>query len=278
MFDRDGEWAQLSRFVTSTFERATLGVVSGRRRQGKTFLLQAMCEATGGFYFGASEVVPKPEALRQLGDALREFTGSPAAYRFQDWGQAIDTLLALATDRPIPVVLDEFPYLARESKELPSVIQNALAPRRTQRLASRARLLLCGSSISFMSELLAGQAPLRGRAGLELIVATFDFRVAAEYWGLRDRRLAALVYFVLGGTPAYRAEQLDGETPQRVEEFDDWVIGHVLNPANPLFREVRMLLAERSFQTSFTTPRPARATRSTWRPSAPMANSSRWAR
>nr|WP_245653025.1 ATP-binding protein [Herbidospora sakaeratensis] len=244
MFDREWEWAQLSQFVTSTVERATLGVVSGRRRQGKTFLLQAMCEATGGFYYGALEAMPKHEALHELGQALRRFTGAPASYNFQSWGEAIDSLLALATERPIPVVLDEFPYLVRQSKELPSVIQHALAPRRAQRLSSRARLLLCGSSISFMGGLLAGQAPLRGRAGLELIVPTFNFRVAADYWGFRDYRLAAIVYFVLGGTPAYRAEHLYDDTPQRADEFDNWVMRYVLNPANPLFREVRMLLAE----------------------------------
>ncbi|WP_231515332.1 ATP-binding protein [Herbidospora cretacea] len=244
IFDRDWEWAQLSRFVTSTVERATLGVVSGRRRQGKTFLLQAMCQATGGFYYGALEAVPKHEALHELGRALRDFTGAPASYDFRSWGEAIDSLLALATERPIPVVLDEFPYLVRQSKELPSVIQHALAPRREQRLASRARLLLCGSSISFMGDLLAGQAPLRGRAALELIVPTFNFRVAADYWGFRDHRLAALVYFVLGGTPAYRAEHLFEDTPQSAEEFDGWIMRYVLNPANPLFREVRMLLAE----------------------------------
>jgi hypothetical protein len=34
---------------------ATLGIVTGRRRQGKTFLLRALCEAAGGFYFAADE-------------------------------------------------------------------------------------------------------------------------------------------------------------------------------------------------------------------------------
>jgi hypothetical protein len=34
---------------------ARLGVVSGRRRRGKSFLLQAFAEATGGLYFAAAE-------------------------------------------------------------------------------------------------------------------------------------------------------------------------------------------------------------------------------
>jgi AAA+ ATPase superfamily predicted ATPase len=142
------------------------------------------------------------------------------------------------------VVLDEFPYLAQAARELPSVIQKALSPRRKERRESRARILLCGSSISFMGGLLMGTAPLRGRAALELIVPTFDFRAAREFWELEDPRLAALVYLVVGGTPAYKSEFLRGAAPAHVGEFDDWVIDHVLNPASPLFREVRALLAE----------------------------------
>ncbi|GII79418.1 hypothetical protein Sru01_44000 [Sphaerisporangium rufum] len=245
MFDRDWEWGQLARFVTNDSPGATLGVVSGRRRQGKTFLMEAVCEATGGFYYAATEAVPRAEALRQLGEAVSAFTGTPGQVRFASWAEAIDGLLSLGAERAVPVVLDEFPYLVRDAKDLPSVIQKALSPRREQRTASRSRLLLCGSSISFMGGLLSGQAPLRGRAGLELVVPTFDFRLAADFWGLAaEPRLAALVYFVVGGTPAYRTEYLAGATPASLAGFDPWVVEHVLNPASPLFREVRFLLAE----------------------------------
>jgi hypothetical protein len=46
MFDRDFEWIQLGLFANDVRPGATLGVVSGRRRQGKTFLLRALCQAT----------------------------------------------------------------------------------------------------------------------------------------------------------------------------------------------------------------------------------------
>ncbi|WP_245691132.1 ATP-binding protein [Sinosporangium album] len=234
----------MSAFVANEQPSATLGVVSGRRRQGKTFLLESLCEVTGGFYYAATEAVPRQEALRQLGVAVARYQGAAGSVHFADWEEAVDALLSLAHDRAIPVVLDEFPYLVRGAKELPSVIQKALSPRRPERLASKARLLLCGSSISFMGGLLAGSAPLRGRAGLELVVPTFNFRLAADFWMINDHRLAALVYFVLGGTPAYRTEYLQGVAPADVDGFDTWVVEHILNPASPLFREVRALLAE----------------------------------
>ena len=55
MFDRDFEWSELTRFAAYSAPQATLGVVSGRRRQGKTFLLDALTAATGGVMFPATE-------------------------------------------------------------------------------------------------------------------------------------------------------------------------------------------------------------------------------
>ncbi|MFB9238571.1 ATP-binding protein, partial [Plantactinospora siamensis] len=165
MFDRDHEWSALSRFITDEQPGATLGVVSGRRRQGKTFLLDAACRAAGGFYFGATEATDA-ESLRRLGAALTAHRRPPSPYHFADWAEAVDALLALGADRPTPVVIDEFPYLAKANPELPSIIQEALRTLRGERTGSRTRLLLCGSAMSFMGRILAGNAPLRGRAGL----------------------------------------------------------------------------------------------------------------
>lgn len=142
------------------------------------------------------------------------------------------------------VVLDEFPYLVRANRELPSVIQHALTPGRAERARSRARVLLCGSALSFMGGLLTGSAPLHGRAGLELLVPPLDHRAAAAFWGLTDPRAAIRVHAIVGGTPAYRREYVQDDAPSGPDDVDDWVVRAVLNPARPLFREARYLLAE----------------------------------
>jgi AAA+ ATPase superfamily predicted ATPase len=243
MFDRDGEWAALDRFVSNAKPGATLGVVSGRRRQGKTFLLDAVVRATGGFYFGATEAADA-ESLRRFSDSLTRYANPPSAFHFADWFEAVDALLALGRERSVPVVIDEFPYLARANPELPSILQQAFGPLRPERTGSRTRLLLCGSAMSFMGRLLSGSAPLRGRAGLELLVAPLDFRMAAEFWGIGDPALAVRTHAVVGGTPAYPNEFLGGDVPRDLDDFDDWVVRTVLNPQTPLFREGRYLLAE----------------------------------
>ncbi|MBO3742790.1 AAA family ATPase [Actinoplanes flavus] len=242
VFDRDHEWRELVRYATTTTPGATLGVVSGRRRQGKTFLLDALVRAAGGFMFTATES-SEADALRQYADALTNYLGEPSPLRFAHWDEAVTRTMALAKDHPLPVVIDEFPFLARASPALPSIIQRALDPA-GQRSNTQVRLLLCGSALSFMGNLLSGTAPLRGRAGLELVVPTLDYRAAARFWQITDPRTAVLTNAVVGGTPAYRHEFTQDDIPAGLADFDDWVIRAVLNPARPLFREARYLLAE----------------------------------
>jgi uncharacterized protein len=241
VFDRTFEWSTLSGFVTSSNPHARLGVVSGRRRQGKTFLLRAMAEATNGFYFTAAETTAV-DSLREFGAALAEHAGTSAPYALTGWNDALNAL-----DQTLPdglAVIDEFPYLMKADRSIPSVIQRRLDERASRPSRTGPRLLLCGSAMSVMGGLLAANAPLRGRASLELVVNSFDYRTAARFWRLGDPKLAVLVHSVVGGTPAYRQEFVGGDAPESLAEFDDWVVRTVLNPAIPLFREARYLLAE----------------------------------
>lgn len=241
LFDRQAEWHGLVSFALDARPGATLGVVSGRRRQGKSYLLQALATAAGGIYFPALEVT-EAVALRLFADELIRFTGKPVR-PFRDWLEAVPALFQLAADSPVPVIIDEFPFLVKASPALPSVIQRELGPGGSG-TASRARLLLCGSAMSVMGGLLSGRAPLRGRAGLELVVQPFRYREAARFWEISDPRLAVLLHAIVGGTPAYRRELVRDDTPANLDDFDDWVIRTVLNPQTPLFREARYLLAE----------------------------------
>ncbi|RVX44355.1 hypothetical protein EDD27_7085 [Nonomuraea polychroma] len=239
VFDRDEEWAALVRFATSPSADVRLGIVSGRRRQGKTFLLDALVQEAGGFYFTGLEET-EAEALARFGQRLAARTGG-GRYAFANWDEALERLFAVVQEGII--VIDEFPYLTKASPSLPSLIQHALDPRGYIRRGN-ARLLLCGSAMGVMGKLLAGNAPLRGRASLEMVVKPLDYRASAEFWGTDDPRLAVLVHSIVGGTPAYRREFVAGDAPASMDDFDAWVLRTVLNRQMPLFREARYLLAE----------------------------------
>jgi uncharacterized protein len=241
LYGRDREWRVLAEFVEQAAIGGTLGLVYGRRRQGKTFLLANLARETGGFFFGATQQ-DSAQSLRALSEAYQTFTGRSVGY-FADWRQAVDALFELGEHgaAPVPVVIDEFPYLVDAVPALPSIIQIAMDPLRPAKERSRTRLILCGSALTTMRRLLDGTAPLRGRAQLDLMLHSFRFRDAAELWGLADRpevafRLNALV----GGTPAYRDMCVRG--PRTVAGFDEWVADRLLDPGQVMFDEGDVLL------------------------------------
>ena len=239
IFARDVEWDHLVRFATRTTDRPQLAVISGRRRQGKTFLVQGLAEEAAGLYFGATEAT-EAESLALFATVVGMHLDLSSPPRLDGWDDAVRFLFSIDPARG-PFVIDEFPYLSKVSPALPSILQ-----REIDQAASGGRptsVLLCGSAMSVMGGLLSGNAPLRGRASLEMVVRPFDYRLAAEFWDLADPKLAVLVHAVAGGTPAYR-RFVDDDIPASAGEFDDWILRTVLSPVNPLFREARYLLEE----------------------------------
>ncbi len=86
------------------------------------------------------------------------------------------------------------------------------------------RLVLCGSALTLMSGLLVGQAPLRGRAQAEVLVAPFDFHQTARFAALDGGLPTALrVHAVCGGIPGYYVDMLVGDLPAGGGDFDAWV-------------------------------------------------------
>lgn len=242
--ERDFEWSALTEFATRLTRGALLGLVYGRRRQGKTFMLELLCEAVGGFMFTASQQYG-PENLRALSESYRAYVGIEDPVRFANWQEAVDALLRLGerSDKPTLVVLDEFPYLLDSEPALPSLLQIAMSPRSRASRQSRTRIILCGSALATMRELLIGTAPLRGRAVLEMNLPPFGYREAAHLWDLADNpELAFRVNALIGGTPAYLG--MSNGSVAGVRDFDDWVARGLLNPVSAIFREGNTLLYE----------------------------------
>jgi hypothetical protein len=205
---------------------------------------------TSGFMFAATQQ-SEAQNLADLGAAYAAYRGLRQSVVFTSFREALGELLRLGEDRATPVIIDEFPYLVAQTPALPSYLQQALSPLSHAKQHTKSRLILCGSALSVMSQLLGGGAPLRGRAQLELVVRPFEFREAAEFWGLSSNpELAFLLSALVGGTPAYR-DMCGGVGPGSLAAFDRWVQRWLLNPAAAMFREGGLLLRE---EPSITDP------------------------
>jgi DNA-binding MarR family transcriptional regulator len=227
-----------------------IAVVYGRRRQGKSYLLRRLADAVGGLYHLATEQA-EPISLRRFGDSLASWTGlSPGAYGFAGWEQALRTaaevMIARSRQSPPLLVIDEFPYLIQENPGLPSIVQglyDSLGPGAGTR-SMPLRLILCGSAISVMSDLLSGTRALRGRGALELRIRPFGYRDARQYWGINDPAAAFAHNALVGGTPGYRELVPDPAVPENAEQIPGWLARNVMRPSMPLFDEARRVVHE----------------------------------
>lgn len=241
MFDRQTDWHDLELFCEGPADGRRVGVVYGRRRHGKSFMLEQMALATQGFYYQALEET-RVASLERFAEHVASFagvTGLPIG-GFTDWPTALRAIATVAAGRPI--VIDEFPYLLREAPEISSAIEDAYDGVPSGRHPAF-KIIICGSALSVMTEVLMGVKALRGRAMLDMPVRAFDFRQSREFWGIEDPEVAFLVDAILGGPPGYQ-EIVSGAAPGRASDLEDWLANTVLNPSHALFREAEYLLTE----------------------------------
>lgn len=232
----------IKRFVDSGIDRNTLALVYGRRRIGKSTLLAALARSRQGFYWEATRAESSIH-LARLGEALGSHLGV-GRLAFTSWEDALTQLLQLGAARSVPVVLDEFGYLLEAEPGLDSTIATLLGPARRSG-GGQSRLILCGSAIAMMRKLTEGHAPLRGRAGLELVMQPFNYREASRLLGdAPDLALAARVFAVIGGVVGYATDMVDDDLPHDLDDFPRWIAERVLSPAATLHHEATTLLAE----------------------------------
>jgi AAA+ ATPase superfamily predicted ATPase len=240
---REQDRAALETFLDSSIDRPLLGLVYGRRRIGKSTMLVEQAKSRNGFYFEAIRA-ETPVQLERLGTALGEHLGV-GRLALENWEEAVSTLLRLGEQSNVPVILDEFGHIIAADPSVESILTAALGPGGLRTSTSKARLILCGSAIAMMRALTEGEAPLRGRAGLELVMRPDDFRIAATRLPVAaGLETAARVFAVIGGVVGYATDMVNYDLPNDRADVDRWIVDRVLSPAATLQREATTLLAE----------------------------------
>jgi AAA+ ATPase superfamily predicted ATPase len=237
-------------FVNRTDELASLrawwerpagrpAIVWGRRRVGKTALLQHFAVQTGApvvFHTGTGEA-PAAEIAslcRQAASALPAAGRDLAAEPYRDWRDILEYLARAAEHAPVLLVLDEFPELIKASPALPGIMRAFLDHLGGQ---SKLKIILSGSAIRTVEEMREYRAPLYGRFDLTLQLHPFRPHEAALM--LQDLTPAdrARVYGIVGGTPLYLSWW-----NQRVS-FTDNLLELAGHPGAPLLTEGQLVMA-----------------------------------
>lgn len=231
---RENELNALERLYRS--DKFEFAVIYGRRRVGKTALINHFIDGKKAIYFMGVESNEK-QNLENLSKSIIEFSsGIQAETYFSSYQAALEYVFKLAEKERIILAIDEYPYVARASKSLASTLQMLIDKYKDE---SKLMLILCGSSMSYMEDqVLAYKSPLYGRRTAQMKITPFDFEECCTYLSRLSDEDKALVYGIVGGTPQYLLQMSDKLS---VEEN---IKNTYLNPTSFLYEEPVSLLKQ----------------------------------
>lgn len=211
-------------------------VIYGRRRVGKTALINEFTKDKGTIFFTGIETNAR-QNLDNLSRCIMEYnTGIAVNTSFPDFQAALEYVFELSKTRRVVFVIDEYPYVARASKSLASTLQLLIDKNKD---SSKLLLILCGSSMSYMEDhVLAYKAPLYGRRTAQFKIKPFDFFEVCRYFTKLTGVDKALAYGIVGGTPQY-LKMLDDNF-----SIEENIKNTYLNPSSAIFEEPNNLLKQ----------------------------------
>lgn len=219
-----------------TEEGGQLIVLYGRRRIGKTETLREFCKDKPHIFFSCTQTTDRVQ-LRNFSNRMfkEDIPAKNYISEFADWERAFRAILDLPYhDQKKLLVIDEFPYMCRGNRSIPSILQNLWD---TELRNDNVMLILCGSAMSFIEkELLSEKNPLYGRATGIYKMKEMGFYDAAKFFPDYSDQDKILAYSVLGGIPHY-LRQWNPEL-----SVDENIKRNILTKGCILYSEVEFLL------------------------------------
>lgn len=205
---RNAEIEVLNRKYNS--DKSEFVVVYGRRRIGKTFIVNNVFKDRFTFsYVGARKQKPKKQ-LQRFAAQLKTYSGAPYAPVLSNWEEAFNELRTLIEIKPKDekkvIFFDEMPWIDTPRSSFVEALEyfwNAWAAQRSDIL-----FIACGSATSWMvNKLIKNKGGLHNRITEQIYLRPFRLGECEEYlhysgceW---DRYTIMQCYMAMGGVPYY---------------------------------------------------------------------------
>lgn len=199
-FGRKQELQILQQLIQS--EKATIGVIYGRRRIGKSELIKKGLEKHTTLSFEGLENRPKQEQIENFLFQLAYQTGkNKIPGKVHCWKEAFLLLYEELQQNPAHIVFDEFQWMANYRSEIVSELKLVWDQYISQIRGTT--LILCGSIASFMTTQVIKSNAMYGRT--DLVIHLKGFLLAETKQMLSDKGDQEIIeaQMLLGGVPKY---------------------------------------------------------------------------
>ncbi len=198
---REKEWKRLEQIGEDN--TSSIVIVYGRRRIGKTELLEQVYRTRNILKFEGIESKSDQEQMRYVMSQLAEYAEEPllAELKPDNWAATLKHIAKYVADGGWTVYFEEVQWLANYKPafiaELKYVWDNYF------RYNNKLLLILCGSSPSFMIEHIIESKALHNRSQHELLLRELNLIDAQKMLPRSSKREVLDAYLTVGGIPEY---------------------------------------------------------------------------
>ncbi len=230
---RENELADLNDMYNQN--KFQLFVLYGRRRVGKTTLINEFCKNKDAIFYSAEQSNNKLN-LEKFSGQVFQFYGENTLEPFSSWANALTYINDRQKNQRLIIVFDEFPYLVKKNKALLSELQHLIDHKLQY---GNLFIILCGSYMGFMGkEVLSSKSPLFGRRTGQLHMKSFDYHTSLRLLdGFSDEE-KLMLYGAFGGTALY-LQQIQSD-----KSFEENIKQAFLRTTAYLYEEPLLLLRQ----------------------------------
>ena len=189
---------------------ASLIVVRGRRRIGKSRLLAEFGKGMKNFFFSGNPPVRKTTAQSQRSDFASQLERvGIGGVKADDWGNLFWHLSKETKEGRILIVLDEISWMGGKDPHFLGHLKTSwdLYFSKNPKII----IALCGSVSSWIEKNILSSTGFLGRVSLDLVLEELPLKVCNGFWHPKENRITSYEKFkylsVTGGVPLY-LEQL----------------------------------------------------------------------
>ncbi|MDO4487499.1 MAG: ATP-binding protein [Eubacteriales bacterium] len=211
-------------------------VIYGRRRIGKSTLITEFVKNRKVIFYTATKIGKNRNLELFSKEVLRVLMPEMGDAVFESLEAVFDFIGKNAGKEKLVIVIDELPYWAEKDEALLSVLQKYID---TVWNDSNLKIILCGSSLSFMeNRVLSEKSPLFGRRDSQIKLEAFDYYDAARFVPNYSNEDKAICYGITGGVAKYLSMIDPGKS------LDENIVRLFFRTDGYLYDETRNLLTQ----------------------------------